>query len=328
MINPQILLSTLHRQLHPISQWLEDRSVTELMVNPGGHVYVESSGVISYKGQLLSENAIFMALTTIAKIMKRDAIADSSDSIINASLEDLRFAGGLMPVSSEGSFFTIRKHKHKDDRPTLHDLIHNMKALTQEQADLIIDLVITQKKNCMIAGSTGSGKTTITNALLSQIPHEERIVTIEDSRELQLDVPNWVPLITNERNNITSRTLVQLAMRLYPGRLILGETRGQETYDLIRAFNSGHDGSISTIHASSAESSLEALEMLYQMNLPAGASMPAEVARQYIAKCVNVVVFCGRRNQMVDGVLKVVRRVEQICLIKGVKDGMYQIESV
>lgn len=326
MISPTYLTETLQNHLAPLREWLDDRSVSEIMVNPGGHVYVESNGVITYKGVLLSESAIASALINVAKIMRRDAVPNSLTAIVNASIDDMRFAGGLKPISPEGSYFTIRKHKHKDDRPTLEQLIKKMKALTQEQADIILDLIVNQKKNCIIAGSTGSGKTTVTNAILSKIPSDERVVTIEDSCELQLDTPNWVPLLTNETAGIRARHLVQHAMRLYPGRLILGETRGEETYDLVRAFNSGHDGSISTIHASSAATALDALEMLFQMNLPEGASMPTETARQYIAKSVNLVVFCGRRSQKVDENFSIVRKVEQICLVKGVVNGKYELE--
>jgi pilus assembly protein CpaF len=189
-------------------------------------------------------------------------------------------------------------------------------------------LIVQQRLNCIVAGATGSGKTTLLNALLSRIPHHERLVTIEDSREIQLSVPNVVNLLSNPNSDIHARDLVQLAMRLRPDRLILGETRGQETYDLIRAFNSGHPGSVSTIHADSAEQALDALEMLYQMSLPPNASMPPELVKKYIAKSVHVVVFAGRRIVPKGNVQTVVRRIEQICLVKGVTNGEYVFEDV
>lgn len=328
MLNPQVLHNILRTQLTPIRTWLDDKSVTELMINPGGHVYVESKGDITYKGQLLSENAINMALVAVAKVVRQDAKSDTSSAIINASIDDMRIAGALAPTCPEGSFFTIRKHQDKSDRPTMHALINVYKALSEEQAQTLIDLVIRQHKNCIIAGGTGSGKTTLTNALLSTIPKHERIVTIEDSRELQVEVPNLVNLLSNPLSGITARDLVKFAMRLRPDRLILGETRGEETYDLIRAFNSGHPGSISTVHADSAYQALGALEMLFQMSLPPSASMSTDLVRQYIAESVNVVVFAGRRIQSVDGVPKVVRKIEQISLIKGVENGKYVLENV
>lgn len=315
-------------QLAPLKPWMEDKNVTELMVNPGGHVFVEAKGVIEYHGQLLTENAINIALTVIAKYVNADAIAGTQSAIVNASIDDMRFAGAKAPISPSGSFFTIRKHQDKSDRPTLDDLIHKLKALTQEQADIIQSLVIDQHQNCIIAGGTGSGKTTLTNAVLSMIQPHERIITVEDSRELQLAIPNLVNLLTDPHSKITARDLVKQAMRLRPDRLILGETRGDETYDLIRAFNSGHPGSISTIHSDSAPLALSALEMLYQMSLPANASMPTDLVRQYIAASVNVVVFVGRRIKVIDGVSKVVRKVEQIIKLKGVVNGEYVYEVV
>lgn len=328
MLDPAHLIQILQQQLTPISQWLEDKSVTELMINPGGHVYIESSGSITYKGQLLSDNAIIMAITAVAKYVGRDAKANSADSIIDASIEDLRIAGALKPTSPDGAFLTIRKHQDKSNRPTLEDLIYKLKALTQKQADQIIELVINQRKNCIIAGATGSGKTTLTNSLLSKIPRHERVITIEDTRELQVTVPNLISLVANPTNNISARSLVKLAMRSRPDRLILGETRGDDTYDLIRAFNSGHDGSISTVHASSAEYALDALEFLFPMSIPEGVFMSTEQIRQYIAKAVNVIVFAGKRTEIINGVPTVVRKIEQICLVNGVINGKYQLTDV
>lgn len=328
MLDTQKLHEMLEENLSPIKEWLNDKSVTEIMINPGGHTFIEASGIKDYKGVLFDESTIETTLLVIAKQAFQDAVANTSSSIVNASIGDMRIAGAIKPVSPQGSFLTIRIHKAREDRPTLDDLINKYQALSQSQADTIVDLVINQKKNLIVAGATGSGKTTVTNAILSRIPDTERIVTIEDSRELQINAPDWVPLLSNPTSGIFPRDLVQLAMRLYPGRLILGETRGNETYDLIRAFNSGHDGSISTVHSSNAESALFALEMLFQMNLPAGASMPPEIVRQYIARSINLVVYAGRRDINVDGVIKVVRKVEQICLIKGVKNGSYEIEYI
>jgi pilus assembly protein CpaF len=328
MLNPTVALNILADQLQPVRKWLDDTSVTELMINPGGHVFVEANGVITPHGQLLTEGAIDMALTAIAKLVRKDAIANSASAIVNASIEDMRIAGAKSPVCPDGSFMTIRKHKDKSQRPTLEDLIHKYKALTQAQADLLIKLVIKGHKNCVIAGGTGSGKTTLLNALLSQIGVHERILTIEDSREIQLAVPNVIPLLSNPDAGISARDLVKLAMRMRPDRLILGETRGDETYDLIRAFNSGHPGSVSTIHADSAAQALSALEMLFQMSLPPNASMPPDLVKKYIAESVHVIVFAARRIVPVDGVQHVVRRIEQISLIAGVQNEKYLLETL
>ena len=327
MLKLDEIQAVLADQLRPVKPFLERNDVTELMINPGGHVYVEAKGIITYEGQLLNSDAIDMALTAVAKFVGQDALAGSKSALVGASIEDMRIAGAKAPTCPDGSFLTIRKHQDKGDRPTLERLIE-MGALTAKQAEKLVDLVVHQRLNCIVAGATGSGKTTLLNALLSRIPPNERLVTIEDSREMQLAVPNVINLLSNPSNDIHARDLVQLAMRLRPDRLILGETRGHETYDLIRAFNSGHPGSVSTIHADSAEQALDALEMLYQMSLPANASMPPELVRRYIAKSVHLVVFAGRRNVPNGAVKNVVRRIEQICLVKGVENGEYVFEDV
>lgn len=327
MLKTEEIQAVLADQLRPVKHFMERKDVTELMINPGGHVYVEAKGVITYEGQLLTSMAIDMALTAVAKYVGQDALAGSKSALVGASIEDMRIAGAKAPTCPDGSFLTIRKHQDKGDRPTLDRLIE-MGALTKAQAEKLVELVVDKRLNCIVAGATGSGKTTLLNALLSHIQPSERIVTIEDSREMQLAIPNVINLLSNPTNNIHARDLVQLAMRLRPDRLILGETRGHETYDLIRAFNSGHPGSVSTIHADSAEQALDALEMLYQMSLPPNATMPPELVRRYIAKSVHLVVFAGRRNVPQGDVINVVRRIEQICLVKGVVDGEYVLEDV
>lgn len=327
MLKAEKIEQILAEQLAPVAHFLARKDVTELMINPGGHVYVEAKGTITYEGKLLTDVAIEMALSAVAKYVGQDAISGTKSALVSASIDDMRIAGAKAPTSPDGSFLTIRKHQVSDDRPTLESLIE-MKALTAEQAEKLIDLVIRQKKNCIVAGATGSGKTTLLNALLSKIPKSERLITIEDSREMHLSTPHVIPMLANPSNGLHARDLVQLAMRLRPDRLILGETRGHETYDLIRAFNSGHPGSVSTVHSDSAAQALDALEMLYQMSLPANASMPPDLVRRYLASSVHVVVFAGRRNVPNGDEITVVRRIEQICLVKGVKNGEYVLEDV
>ncbi|CAM2961508.1 CpaF family protein [Janthinobacterium lividum] len=328
MLNPQIVIDILNSQLVPLAAWLKDKTVTEIMVNPGGHVFVEAAGTITYVGQLLTEHMISTAIKAVAKHVRKDARANTNSAIVNASIDDLRISGALSPVSPGGSFITIRKHQDAGDRPTMEDLINKKQALTAKQAQTIEQLVLHDRNNLIIAGGTGSGKTTLLNALLNKIPGHERIITIEDSREIQISVPNFIPLLTNPDEGISARDMVKMAMRSRPDRLILGETRGDETYDLIRAFNSGHPGSISTIHADSAEEALGALEMLFQMSLPANASISSELARGYIAKSVKVVVFVNRSIEFSDGQARVIRKIQEICLVKGVINGNYVLENV
>jgi pilus assembly protein CpaF len=327
MSTPTHIQQLLAEQIAPLKEWLDDKQVTEIMVNPGGHVYVERSGLLDYLGVMLTEDQIEMSLTLVASFVAQDSISGTASSIIAASIGDMRFAGAKRPVCPDGSFFTVRKHQDKNERPTLQDLVEKKKALTPEQARQLVQLFVVERKNLLIAGGTGSGKTTLANAVLGKIPDIERVVTIEDSRELQLDAPNNVALLSNPET-ASACDLVKLAMRLRPDRLVLGETRGNETFDLLRAFNSGHPGSLSTIHANSAREALSAFEMLFQMSLSGNAQMSNEVVREFIARSINIVVYAGRRIVLVDGVQTVVRKIEQICLVKGVKDGEYDLEEI
>lgn len=326
MLDPQIVIDILHKNLTPLREWLEKKTVTEIMINPGGYVFVEDLGELIYVGQKLSETQIKVLLQTVGKTVGQPPKANSASAIVYASVGDIRIAGALDPVSPGGSFLTIRKHLDKEMRPDLAKLIE-WKMLTQKQADLLVKLIVKDRLNCMVGGGTGSGKTTLLGAILQELPEHERIMSIEDSREMIIKVKNYIPLLINLDQGVTARHLVKLAMRSRPDRLLLGETRGDETYDLIRAFNSGHPGSISTIHGDSAYESLDALEMLYQMSLPDNASISAELAREYIAKAVKLVLFVNRSIQMIDGKAKVVRRLDEICLVKGVENGRYVLES-
>jgi pilus assembly protein CpaF len=210
MLNTAEIQALLAEQLLPVKHFMDRKDVTELMINPGGHTYVEAKGIITYEGQLLTSSAIDMALTAVAKFVGQDALAGSKSAMVGASIEDMRIAGAKAPTCPDGSFLTIRKHQDKGDRPTLKRLIE-MGALTEAQAAKLVELVVDKRFNCIVAGATGSGKTTLLNALLSHIPPNERLITIEDSREMQLSIPNVINLLSNPTNNIHARDLVQLA---------------------------------------------------------------------------------------------------------------------
>ena len=328
-IEREMVLSTFYHGLGPIRQWLDDDSVTEIMVNPGGKVFVESSGEIAYKGELFTEEIIKTALQGAAKFNRKDMLMDSASSIVNASIDNLRISGAQAPVSPKGSFITIRKHMDASHRPSLEELVTDKQALTQDQADLLVELIVNRRYNCIFAGGTGSGKTTLINAVLAKIPHYERVISVEDAKELEIKVPNSFPIITNPDIGITARLAIQTLLRQRPDRIILGETRGDETYDLIRALNSGHPGSMTSIHANSALDALDSLQMLYQMSLPANASISTESARHFISRVVHLVVYVDRHVQEVDGRYLVLRGVAEICLVKGVdRQGRFVLEDV
>jgi len=328
MLNPQLITENIKNTLQPLRPFFDDPNITEIMANPGGLVFVERNGYLDNCGVLLTESQIETALIMMGKLMSRDVKPNDASAVVDSNFDDMRVAGALRTVSPAGSFISIRKHQPPENRPDLDKLIA-WNAITDKEAEFLLTHVIGARKNCLIAGGTSSGKTTVTNAVLSRLPPHERIAVIEDSRELQIKVENKICLVTNPTFHIHARLLVKLGMRIRPDRLILGETRGDETYDVLRAFNSGHDGSITTVHASSPESALDAMEMLFQMSLPPGASIPAAMIRQYIAKSVHVLVFAARSQVKEGDKTKYVRRVEGIYLIKGVKEnGQYDLEKI
>lgn len=317
----------LAQEIRSLKAYLDDAEVTEIMINPGGRVFIEKAGKMVDVGPVIEDSAVKMAIRAVAKLLGRDSSPHDDTALVNASFGDYRIAGGLSPVAPGGNFMSIRKHQNKGSRPTLESLVERG-ALTTQQADKLIQLIIVEKKNCIIAGATGAGKTTITNAILEKVPKFERIVLIEDVQELQVPVPNVVAMLTNENEDpnkaITARKLIKLAMRLRPDRLVLGETRGGDTFDLIRALSSGHPGSISTLHANNARDAMTALGMLYQQSIPEGATISTESMMTNIASAVNVVVFAGRRIKEVNGEMLVVRTIEEILLVTGYKNGEYQ----
>ncbi len=326
MVNPELIESTIADSLKAVSPYMSDPSVTEIMVNSNGHVWVEAHGEISDTGVILQEHDREIALRAVAATVNQDLTEGTDQAVVSMSIGGLRFAGALKGVDPIGTVLSVRKHPDPGRRPTLEQLVEG-NMLTKKQADTLLDLIVNKELNAIFVGKTSSGKTTLLNAVLSKLPNHVRIGLIEDAKELALLVPNKDCYLTNADKGLTARILVQLAMRMRYDRLVIGESRGAETYDLIRAFSSGHNGSISTIHGSSAKRGLQALEMLYQMSIPQGGAVPIEAARSYIAEAIHLLVYAERRYEPnTDGSFRSVRQVKEIALIKGVKNGEYEIE--
>jgi pilus assembly protein CpaF len=326
MISPDIVVKTIESALPQLRPFFNNPSITEISVNPGGRVFVEDAGVmLEHPDISITEHDLVSAMKAIASLQNREVVSGKKSSILNASYDGMRIAGALKPVSPDGSFLSIRKHLAPDKRPTLQQLIA-WGALTQECADFILHR-FTKKlppDNILLVGATGSGKTTYANAFLKAIPRHERVVTIEEVEELETLLDNVIRLITSPEADITARDLVRASLRYRPDRIIIGESRGEETYDLIRAFNSGHPGSLTTVHASSARLGLDVLEMLYQMSLPPNASISTDVVRKYIAGAVNMVIYVDRTYEtQPDGSQKSIRKVKEVVLVKGVENGNY-----
>lgn len=326
MVEPKLIEQILASSLEAIKSLMEDRKVTEIMVTADGVVWVERGGSIEDSGIVLSETDRRFALITVAKYVGTDMRENTESAVVSASVGGLRFAGALMPVDPRGTTLCIRKHLDPESRPSLEQLVE-WKMLTQEQADLLVKLVIVDKKNAVFVGATSSGKTTTMNAILAKLPSYERIGVIEDAKELAPKVPCRSTYLTNAQKGLTARVLIQLAMRERYDRLVIGESRGDDTFDLIRALSSGHNGSITSIHGSGAMEGLATLEMLFQMSVPPGANVPVDVAQKYIASAINVLIYTERRYEP-DGTggVKSVRSVKEIALVMGVNNGKYEIK--
>jgi pilus assembly protein CpaF len=326
MVDQSVIEKIIKASLTSIASLMDDPKVTEIMVTADGVVWVERSGSIEDSGIVLAENDRQFALTSVAKAVNRDLRANTENAIVSTSIGGLRFAGALMPVDSRGTTLCIRKHLPPENRPSLEQLVA-WQMLSPAQAGLLERLIIVEKKNAVFVGATSSGKTTTMNAILAKLPMYERIGVIEDAQELALKVPNKDCYLTNVQVGITSRVLIQHAMRSRYDRLVVGESRGEDTFDLIRALSSGHNGSITTIHGSSAREGLGTLEMLYQMSVPAGANVPVDVAKRYIAAAINLLIYTERRYEPNGaGGFKSVRCVKEIALVKGVRNEDYEIE--
>lgn len=331
MLSATHLERIIASNLQPISHLMTDPFVTEIMVIGGGLVFVERRGVIENTSIVLSETAREMALTAVAKSgggQGKDLKAGTEDAVVSTSIGGLRFAGALKGVDALGTTLAIRKHLPPESRPTLDNLIE-WGMLDRKTADILIDLIIVKRLNCIFAGPTSGGKTTLANAILMHLPIHERIGLIEDAREIALRVLHKNCYLAAPESGLTAKVLVKHAMRERYDRLILSETRGDDTFDLLRALSSGHNGSVTTLHASSAEGALSTLEMLFQMSLPPGVQMGPEQSQRYIASCINLVVYCSRSYWRDEaGEFKSQRKVTEVALVKGAINGGYEMEYV
>jgi pilus assembly protein CpaF len=225
----------------------------------------------------------------------------------------------IPPLALDGPLLSIRRFGRVP--LTIDDLVR-LGSLTRDMAE-VLRAMVRARLNLLISGGTGSGKTTLLNCLSSFIPDAERIITVEDSAELQLQQPHVVRLETRPpnvegRGEVTQRELVRNSLRMRPDRIIVGEVRGAEVLDMLQAMNTGHDGSISTIHANSARDSLNRLEMMMQMS---GFELPIRAMRQQIALALDVIVQTGR---MSDGT----RKVTAITEVVGVEDDAITLQDL
>ncbi|MCX8016303.1 MAG: ATPase, T2SS/T4P/T4SS family [Rhodocyclaceae bacterium] len=322
--------------LGPLQTLIADASIQEIMVNAPGDVWIERGGIMQRAdGVDVDDYRIRAAVRSLAAANERDA-----QLVLDARLPGYRIAVALPPVSVRGGTLCIRKHARS--ARTLQDYVASTELserAEQDQGDLdrylsahreaiarggaaLVDFLawcVHQHKNFIVAGATGSGKTTFMNAMLTAVPSHERVVTIEDTAELKIALPNYVSLEAYEQEQIDIRRLVRLALRLRPDRIVVGEVRGSEAYDLIDAMNTGHPGGGCTLHADSALFALYRIESLVRMS-PAAVNIPLAALRQLIAQTFHVIVYCERRGAL--------RRPVQVAVVRGVQNLEYQIDDV
>jgi pilus assembly protein CpaF len=305
--------------LGPIEPLLADPSVSDILVNTWKHVYVERKGRIeATEVQFQNDEHLLRVIDKIASSVGRRI--DESSPMVDARLPDgSRVNAVIPPAAVDGPLLSIRKFSV--DPLVMQDLI-GFKALTPPMAEFL-SACIKAKMNVLISGGTGSGKTTLLNALSAYIPVNERVITIEDSAELQLQQPHVVRLETRPPNlegqgEITQRDLVRNSLRMRPDRIIVGEVRGPEAMDMLQAMNTGHDGSMTTIHANTPRDALTRLEHMVSMT---GASMLASAMRQQIAAALNILIDSER---LMDG-RRVISSIQEI---SGMEENVVELQEI
>lgn len=291
------------RKLDVLQEILEDQEITEIMVNGPDQIFIEKQGRLEpYPKKFLSKEKLEDVIQQI--VGKVNRTVNESSPIVDVRLQDgSRVNVVLPPVAINGPIVTIRKFPAD---PITMEYLVSIQSITMQAAEFLKKLV-QAKYNIFISGGTGSGKTTFLNALSAYIPKEERIITIEDSAELQIqNIPNLVRLEVRNanlegKNEVTIRDLIRSALRMRPDRIILGEVRDAAAYDLLSVMNTGHDGSLSTGHANSPKDMLKRLEAL----VLTAVDIPLLAVRSQIASAIDIVVQLGRLRDRSRKVLEI-----------------------
>ena len=305
--------------LGPIERFLADPTVTEVMVNGANAIYVERGGKLYRTEERFGSDArLRQVIDKIVSAVGRRI--DESSPMVDARLADgSRVNAVIPPLAIDGPALTIRKFaKHR----LLVDDLNSFGTLTPEATEFL-SACVAGRLNILISGGTGTGKTTLLNVLSSLIPENERIVTIEDAAELQLDQQHLIrlesrPTNLEGRGGVAIRDLVRNALRMRPDRIIVGEVRGAETLDMLQAMNTGHDGSLSTVHSNSPRDALFRLET---MTLMAGMDLPLRAIRDQIASALDLIVHISRLR---DGT----RRVTQISEVAGAEGEVVSLSDL
>jgi pilus assembly protein CpaF len=305
--------------LGPLEPLLADPKITEIMVNRHDEVFVEIDGrLCRFATAFSSEQAVLGVIERIVSPLGRRI--DESSPMVDARLRDgSRVNAVISPVALRGASLTIRKFPHS--RPGMSDLLR-LDALDTSMSDFL-SACVRHRKNLIVSGGTGSGKTTLLNILSNSIPEGERIVTIEDAAELRLDHEHLVslearPANLEGRGKIDIRDLVRNALRMRPDRIVVGECRGGEAFDMLAAMNTGHEGSLTTLHANTPRDALSRLETMILM---AGMDIPLAAVREHIAASINIIVQQTRQSSGK-------RLITSIVEVTGIESGRIQIQEL
>jgi len=315
----RIIFNSL-RKLDILQELVDDKAVTEIMVNGPNEIFYEKAGrIYEFNGHFSSEEKLEDVIQQI--VGRHNRVVNQASPIVDTRLSDgSRVNIVLNPISIGGSAVSIRKFP---EHPMSMEKLIDIESISPEAAG-VLQILTQAKYNIFISGGTGSGKTTFLNALSQYIPDDERIITIEDSAELQLvGAKNIVRLETRNSNTdgvtpITIRDLIRTALRMRPDRIIVGECRGAEALDMLQAMNTGHDGSLSTGHANSPADAISRIEV---MTLMGAEEMPLKAIRQQVASGIDIIVQLGRLRDKS-------RRVLEISEIDSFTDGEIMLNSL
>lgn len=303
----------------PLEPLINDPAITEILINGFSEVYVERLGKLELTDITFrnDDHVRHIVDRIVAPIGRR---IDESSPMVDARLPDgSRVNAVIPPISLNGTLVSIRKFRKEPFK--MEDLLH-FNALNSAMANFL-DGIVRAKMNTLISGGTGSGKTTILNVLAASIPYGERVVTIEDSAELRLNRPNVAGLEARPANvegsgEVTIRQLVKNALRMRPDRIIVGEVRSGEAFDMLQAMNTGHEGSLTTVHANSPDDALRRVEAMVVM---AGMELPSHIVREYIVGALDIIIQATR---LTDGTRKIISISE---VIKRA-DGSHEVKEV
>ncbi|EXI61742.1 pilus assembly protein CpaF [Mannheimia granulomatis] len=303
----------------PIRELMEDESINDILVNGPDNIWVERAGILEKTDKTFINNE---QLTDIAKrlVTRIGRRIDEGMPLVDARLPDgSRLNVVIKPIAIDGTSISIRKFSKS--KKSLQDLV-NFGSMTLDMANFLI-IAARSRVNIIVSGGTGSGKTTLLNALSNYISHTERVLTLEDTAELRLEQPHVVRLETRlagveHTGEITMQDLVINALRMRPERIIVGECRGAEAFQMLQAMNTGHDGSMSTLHANNPRDATARLESMVMMS---NASLPLEAIRRNIASAVNIIIQASRLN---DGS----RKITNITEVMGMENGQIVLQDI